>query len=506
MDSNQASEAPVQTSGADGNSSQNTPLFDLLAAFLFFAIAFYLGYQWRNLESDDNMIALRYARNLINGYGWVYNIGQDVNGVTSALHTLLLAAVGYFAWPDLKLAGGIVFGFGLGGAAFFTYLLFRSRSLAVGFWAGIMTVFLNLLPGSVGLEMSLYLMLGAGSLYFYQSERYRCAAATLALLFLTRPDGGLLALILICHYLGTHRSRAALCPRRIAQCAAIYILILAPWLIVSDIQFGDILPNTVSAKIVQGQSGWWGKGPIFFEGIFDWAEKSMTLNEYAFFNWKPYAFLAAAGALASLIRLWRHLPALAWIAAYTLIYGYFNFPPYHWYYVPIHWGVMLFCAAALESAWISAQLLRPRWTHAARGILALGALALIEPCFPDFFKELRPVNPHYRAAADWFRENTPSDASIACDEIGVFGYYIENRRIVDIIGLVTPGGHAKIAKGDFTWWYDLYKPDYIMFHDPIWSFEQQVDRSEAFAREYQLVKTIDQFEGHKLKIYLRRAG
>ena len=42
---------------------------------------------------DDAFITFRYARNLLNGAGFVYNPGEQVLGTTTPLYTLLMAAL-----------------------------------------------------------------------------------------------------------------------------------------------------------------------------------------------------------------------------------------------------------------------------------------------------------------------------------------------------------------------------------------------------------------------------
>jgi len=43
---------------------------------------------------DDSFITFRYARNLLNGEGFVYNSGQRVMGTTTPLYTFLMAGLG----------------------------------------------------------------------------------------------------------------------------------------------------------------------------------------------------------------------------------------------------------------------------------------------------------------------------------------------------------------------------------------------------------------------------
>ena len=59
-----------------------------LFAYVFGAISVW-GYRW---VCDDAFVSFRYAKNLVNGYGLVYNVGEYVEGYTNFLWTLLIAA------------------------------------------------------------------------------------------------------------------------------------------------------------------------------------------------------------------------------------------------------------------------------------------------------------------------------------------------------------------------------------------------------------------------------
>lgn len=49
---------------------------------------------------DDMMISMRYARNLVDGLGWVWNPGERLEGFTNPLWTLIMSAVHWLPLPD----------------------------------------------------------------------------------------------------------------------------------------------------------------------------------------------------------------------------------------------------------------------------------------------------------------------------------------------------------------------------------------------------------------------
>src|SRR5215831_1190743 len=76
---------------------QDWPVIGALALCCFgFALAY------NGFLPDDSYITYRYAQNLLQGHGLVFNPGEYVLSTTTPLYTLLLAAAGV-VWPDLPV-------------------------------------------------------------------------------------------------------------------------------------------------------------------------------------------------------------------------------------------------------------------------------------------------------------------------------------------------------------------------------------------------------------------
>jgi hypothetical protein len=146
---------------------------------------------------DDAFITFRYARNLLAGHGFVFNLGERVLGTTTPLYTLLLAGLAGvtrsvdYPWLALlvnsvadllaclllvglgrRLTGSRAVGLALGG-------LWAIAPMSVTFAVG-------------GMETSLFVLLLVATAVAYLDRRTRLAAALAALALLTRPDGALL--------------------------------------------------------------------------------------------------------------------------------------------------------------------------------------------------------------------------------------------------------------------------------------------------------------------------
>src|SRR5205823_14822555 len=72
---------------------------------------------------EDAFITLRYARNLAEGQGLVFNAGERVLGTTTPLFALLLAPVGALAGTAALPVAAVVVGIACAGAV--TWLQFR---------------------------------------------------------------------------------------------------------------------------------------------------------------------------------------------------------------------------------------------------------------------------------------------------------------------------------------------------------------------------------------------
>jgi hypothetical protein len=69
----------------------------------------------------------------------------------------------------------------------------------------------------------------------------------------------------------------------------------------------------------------------------------------------------------------------------------------------------------------------------------------------------------YRAAGEWLAANSAPAASVAGDEIGILGFYGQ-RRVLDLIGLVSPGARPYAAAGDPVGAFLAAPTEYVVFH------------------------------------------
>ncbi len=92
-------------------------------------ILFLVNVKRYNFISDDSFITLRYARNLVQGEGLVFNPGERVEGFTNMLWTLLLSLCGVIGIDLLAAARilGVVAGLA---TIILTYRLFHALNVS----------------------------------------------------------------------------------------------------------------------------------------------------------------------------------------------------------------------------------------------------------------------------------------------------------------------------------------------------------------------------------------
>jgi len=401
-----------------------------LGAILGLALASRLWYG--SFIIDDAYITFRYARNLAEGLGLVYNPdGQRVLGTTTPLFTLLLAL---FNLSGLSLEGvslwlsifsdwatiGLLYGLGR-----------RLNAPGIGLMAGMLVAlwpdYLNYAVS--GMETSLYTALLLGSLYLYVRRSYSLSGLLLALLVLTRPDGLLMVIALFGHYLLRERRL----PWHMALAFAPLPLL---WAAFATFYFG----SPVSQSLVSKAAG------VDATPAESFLQLLIFLNQSS----KPILTVLAALGIFTILRgqayKFLRLP-LAWWLLYCVAFisqGAFHLFP--WYYIPLLPFYFMFAATGLIG--LSKPLAQFVQTGRGRllarggvGILAglaiYGLFALVGNNKTELAESQSGREVLYREVASRLRPQLGPNEQIATKEIGTIGYFCRCQ-IYDLAGLVTP--------------------------------------------------------------------
>lgn len=205
---------------------------------------------------DDAFISFRYARNLVEGRGLVFNPGEAVEGYTNFLWTLL-AAIPHAAGIDPV---GWSQAFGIAAYAACLFLLVARGGdgpLPVAAAAG------AVLPqwhvwATGGLETSLFCLAALGGALLLSPPRPAAAGLVFGVATLIRPDGILFAGVGGLRFL----ARGGGWPRFVAA----FLLSWAPHMLWRRLYYGEWLPNTYWAK--SAYESWWSQGVSYSRLFF----------------------------------------------------------------------------------------------------------------------------------------------------------------------------------------------------------------------------------------------
>ncbi len=216
---------------------------------------------------DDAFISFRYARNLLEGHGLVFNPGEYVEGYTNFLWVLELAALWgglgipperAAPWLSVVCTVGVVAVLGVWLARL---PLLRHRWLVAWMAFGLLcsSATFAVWTSGGGLETRQFTLFIVGAvvcLSLWRSERWGLAAAalSLALAAWTRPEGLLTGLVCIGWFAGQSMADAGR-PRpdwrRLAWLAAPFVVLVAAHYLFRYAYYGEWLPNTYYAKHVR---------------------------------------------------------------------------------------------------------------------------------------------------------------------------------------------------------------------------------------------------------------
>jgi arabinofuranosyltransferase len=280
------------------------------------AAAFVLAYVNRFVQ-DDAFISFRYARNLVEGQGLVWNAGERVEGYTNFIWTMMMAV------PLALDLDVVAFSWALGllsmvGTLFFTFKL--SRMVCRSDAAALLTVLLLGANYSFsayatgGLETQLQTFLVVAATYTAivgVASRVRLVAASLltAAALLTRLDS---AVALAPVYVFTlwrvwksDQTASAAAARKswcVAALTAPAAAIVGAWLAWKYAYYGGVIPNSYYAKAtVSLVSGWLG-----FAYLYHFFRSYLLLPFLVIGAWRARRLLRPAGArlLAIVLLVW----------------------------------------------------------------------------------------------------------------------------------------------------------------------------------------------------------
>jgi hypothetical protein len=466
---------------------------------LFSIEALFLGVHLANVSApyDDAFITLRYARNFAEGHGFVYNAGESLLGTSSPFYGLILGLLSRLSGQDPLWFANWLSAVALAAAGWFAFRIvledFDPFSAVV---AGVSVAINPLLVFAWGGEWLIAIAVMAAGFFYYQTGRLPVAAVAFSIAVLLRGEALIGVVVVLAHAIWTRREGLP---------AAILIggAIAAVWAGVLWSVTGHVLPTTFASKMAIGESGLF---QTFLNGFRSLARQFVLADS------RVYAFVALAG-FGTLIAARRQgvwLLIGAWILLHVAFYQLLRMPFYHWYLVPVAFGLSLAAGAGVAAVQACALLVKGR-SRVARGmaLVVAGALSAAmlwtESGTTRYWISIKPTPSEtlYDDVGKWLAANTAADASVSYVEIGRIGYY-SRRPIVDLMGLVTPGASRKAAEREFGWAVNRYKPAYYISCNAI-GWADEIRQEPWFSTTYSQAATFASVEGTRLTIYRKQA-
>ena len=444
---------------------------------------------------DDTYIFLRYARNLIDGNGLVFNIGERVEGFTSPAWVGLTAGAMFLGLPALEIlqfVGLLAFAAAAGLTGRLARSLGSSTTLAIFAGCTVAASAGHLYHALSGMETAAFaLALGLGFLFVIEEHREGVvggwrSGVWLGVATLIRPEGFGVAVILWGVSLLTLRSDR----RGISWLGiALFSAPLIGYEIFRLAYYGAWLPNTFFAKV--------DAEPDLLSGLLYFAKGGVDTPLWVLFaavfafglRWPKEALIGVAAVLSL-------LGWVIWVGGDYLPFARFLVP-----LIPV--------TAALAAAGLTSR--RPPIGFVWLGLATMWALV---PQFtnPNVRMPDRVVE-RGRIAARWIAANMPPETLVATPAIGVIGAE-GGTRILDMYGLVDSeiarnsdpsmrlSGHPGHERGDpagilarrpdvilfgLNWVREIPMSEEALWGNPLFlsPSERRILLSEDFKREYE---------------------
>ncbi|RIL07275.1 MAG: hypothetical protein DCC75_10150, partial [Proteobacteria bacterium] len=90
----------------------------------------------------------------------------------------------------------------------------------------------------------------------------------------------------------------------------------------------------------------------------------------------------------------------------------------------------------------------------------------------------------YTRLSSWLSSHAAPGSLVAANEIGILGYYWNNGKIVDGLGLLNPKVVEALKNGDTSYYVRELKPDYAVFRVPPRARIETFQSEEWFVQSY----------------------
>jgi len=389
--------------------------------------------------NDDQFILYRYVENIVNGHGFVYNIGEHVLASTTPLFTLISSFFKYllpFLSVPTVVAGLNIIFLSLSSVFFYKvsrFFISNKFSLIATFLFAISMA--KTIPE--GMETPLFLLMLFSFIYTIFSKKYITSSVLLSLTILTRPDAGLIAVIAFIYWV------CLLGWKQAFKLTGICILMAMPWLVFSTLYFGSPIPQSLTTKLnadsmlniertlaLKVQTS--NMSRIYWGKLFD--PDNILLQ--IIFNLIPFLIL-------SLVAVWKKINKENWIL----------------FVIPIVYFISFSISNPIMYPWYISQM-EPLWIL----VSFIGLISLLNYIKNNFIKIIIVLIILIGPVVSWVKITTTLNQGSKISLFKAAQYINENKKEEDTVGLGNIGIVGYITKLHLIDFYGLVSPDSLRFY------------------------------------------
>lgn len=434
---------------------------------------------------EDAFITFRYAENLANGFGLVYNLGEHVYGTTAPLFAIILAAFKLIGIPcsvsslTISLAAE-------GITSIIVYKLLKDYSNT--FIAATIALLYVFSPSNIswsiqGMETALFGCVIALSFFFLYRSNYYLAFFFAFFSAIIRIDGLSVTFIVFVFILIEQKTL-------VVKYLLLPLTLFLGWLTFLYFYFGSFLPNSMIAKL------------ILYSGHQESILPNLKLVFSKFFISGYYSSLVVTlfffGGIFLIIKNnLRLFPIIVWFFIYyfalifskTSIHGWYLIPPLFVYITISGIGIIYILNLFQRKFPAKKALLH---VIVLFSVLFFSSLTL--------FIKINQISSEYQyeknvriKVGEFLRDNTPKNSTIYLEPIGIIGYYSE-RYIYDDAALISPIflelNRLPLNSKNRYKKIQLVNPDYVVLRN---KYLKEFYSTTNLTKNYTLVKSFENF-------------
>ncbi len=443
--------------------SKNTKRFRVYSIIFLSSIIIRVIFHWlTNYTFDDAYITFRYAENIANGLGFVYNAGERLLGTTTPLFTLMLASLNIIGIP-VSFSALVISLLSSGLTAVILYKLASEIGFKqFSFIPVIVYIFFPRLLAidTAGMETALFTLMATSAFYFQYKKLPVQAIGITALSVLVRPEGLLVLAILFIYNLIYFKDS-------LIKSVTIITTTLLPWVVFAYLYFGSPIPHSMTAKMAFYQQVW----------SFPPLENLIFIMGWHNLFGIVLSILSAMGCWHLITKHHFGKIELIWILVTIISLTFSSTLVFRWYIAPIYPLYILFASATLLLLLdkIRSMDLSKSSRKIIIGACLVAALLLANyPNVKNYQNESNILDTIHSDIVTYLDENAKQDDVVCTEDIGYVGYY-SNHKILDRVGLVSA---VAVPYNEEMWYGEL-----ILEQQPEWLIISPSDPTAVFLND-----------------------